>query len=308
MYRNGKGRPVIFGEMLFDRYKDGRSMPGGAPFNVAWHLRGFGLEPILISRVGRDSAGDELLGFMQSWGMDTTAVQIDDEMPTGASDVELVSGNPFYHLLPRQAYDYIGAAAMFSALDDVTPALLYHGTLASRCSVSAAALAAVRAAIPSVFVDINLRQPWCERKRVEPLLRGVHWLKCNEAELSVVARGIGIAGESGQIAAKVRAHYGAKLLIVTRGERGACLYADTGDTCGEAAISCDLADTVGAGDAFSAVSILGLMKKWPTDLILARALEFSAKICCTHGATVADADFYREIGTAWGMWDSGCVL
>ena len=77
------GRPILIGEVLFDCFPDGSRVLGGAPFNVAWHLQAFGLDPLLISRVGADQAGDEVLAAMESWGMDRTGVQRDEELPTG---------------------------------------------------------------------------------------------------------------------------------------------------------------------------------------------------------------------------------
>jgi fructokinase len=306
MQRNAD-RPVVFGEVLFDRFEDGTSVLGGAPFNVAWHLRGFGLDPFFVSRVGRDSAGEKVLDVMQNWGMDTGGVQLDDNLPTGMVDVRLESGEPTFHILPRQAYDFIGAAAMLTAMEGINPTLLYHGTLAARNAVSAAALATVRAAIPAVFVDINMRQPWWNRRRVEALLRDTRWLKVNEAELAEVARWIGLVEDPLQAAHKVRAYYGVELLIVTLGAKGACFYSATEPSCGEPVYVDGIADTVGAGDAFSAVTILGFLDKWSPEVTLARALNFAAEICRVQGAMVDDLVFYREVGRRWGLWPKDCT-
>jgi fructokinase len=299
MYSSGKIRPVMIGEVLFDHFQDGTSCPGGGPFNVAWHLRGFGLEPLFISRVGRDSDGEEILDRMQSWGLDTSGVQLDDEFPTGVVDVTLEAGEPTFDIKPRQAYDYIGAAAALAALEHTSPALLYHGTLVTRCSASAAALSALRAATRDVFMDLNLRKPWCTYKRLEPLLRGARWLKVNEAELQELARAQGMEGELDEIAPRLRSRYGAELFLVTRGSEGACIFTADGRLCAPPGDAVPLVDTVGAGDAFSAVALLGLMQNWPEEMILARALEFSAHICRLHGATVDDLAFYTEFTSAW---------
>ena len=104
MSRSG---PVLFGEVLFDRFPSGDVVLGGAPFNVAWHLQAFGLAPLFLSRVGDDDLGREVLSAMRSWGMETFGVQVDSEHPTGAVEVRIADDEPSYEILPEQAYDYI---------------------------------------------------------------------------------------------------------------------------------------------------------------------------------------------------------
>ena len=82
-------RPVIFGEVLFDRFPDGSTVLGGAPFNVAWNLKALGLDPLLVSRVGRDDLGADILAAMSEWGLDTAGVQTDAGHPTGTVEVTL---------------------------------------------------------------------------------------------------------------------------------------------------------------------------------------------------------------------------
>ena len=83
-------RPVIFGEVLFDHFPDGSRVLGGAPFNVAWHLRGFGANPLVISAVGGDSEGREVLERMTSWDLATDGIQTDEEHPTGRVTASIV--------------------------------------------------------------------------------------------------------------------------------------------------------------------------------------------------------------------------
>ena len=86
-------RPLIFGEVLFDAFPDGSRVLGGAPFNVAWHLRALGLDPLLVSRVGADGAGDEVLRAMHDWQLDVSGVQRDPNHPTGRVPVTLEGGS-----------------------------------------------------------------------------------------------------------------------------------------------------------------------------------------------------------------------
>ncbi len=293
----GAGRPLIVGEVLFDVMPDGTHVLGGAPFNVAWHLQEFGLRPLMITRVGADDSGDEVLAAMESWGMDTSGVQRDDAHPTGQVQVELDDGEPTFHILPDQAYDHLDGESAARLMDGDTFSLLYHGSLISRGEVSRAALDRLKSVsdLP-VFIDVNLRDPWWKRENVAAAIGRARWVKLNEAELGV------LAGKSDTSAAKAfREAHGLDAVIVTRGGHGAVVV-DGDGTC-EAAPpgEVQIVDTVGAGDAFSAVFILGLANGWPTVMTLERALEFAAAVCTVPGATVKDRGYYPTF-SAQGWW------
>ena len=106
-----RGRPCIFGEVLFDHFPDGTRVLGGAPFNVAWHLQAFGRRPRFISRVGRDPEGEAVREAMRTWGMDTTGLQTDPRQPTGRVSVLFDDGEPSYDIVHPCAYDAIEAVA-----------------------------------------------------------------------------------------------------------------------------------------------------------------------------------------------------
>jgi len=127
---------VIFGEVLFDRFPDHQSVLGGAPFNVAWHLQGFGLSPLLVSAIGEDEAGDQILSTMGQWGMDTRGVQRHRDFATGAVQVTLDQGQPSFDILPDQAYDHIETDPVLAVCGHAPAALLYMGTLAGRSPTS----------------------------------------------------------------------------------------------------------------------------------------------------------------------------
>lgn len=295
------GRPVVFGEVLFDQFEDGAVL-GGAPFNVAWHLQGFGEMPLFISRVGTDVLGEQVLEEMRVWGMDTTGIQQDQQYPTGVVQVIIKRGQPHYEILAGQAYDYIKTEAVLQAVNGLSVSLLYHGTLVSRSSVSANTLRIVKDAINGAFIDVNLRAPWWEMAAVEQLLSGARWLKLNEVEMNIVAECIPeSADEMRQAALRLLLKYGLELLILTLGEKGACLFRADDAVCLAPVPVDSVVDTVGAGDAFSAVTILGLAKGWPDELMLERALTFAAEICRVRGATVRDKMFYSEFVRRWAL-------
>ena len=175
-------RPLIVGEVLFDVMPDGTRVLGGAPFNVAWHLQALGLRPLMITRVGADDSGYEVLMAMESWGMDTSGVQRDDACPTGRVQVELDDGEPTFNILPDQAYDLLDRDQAMQSMSGKAFSLLYHGSLISRGKVSRPALDHLKkgSEIP-VFIDVNLRDPWWNREDVLASLRSARWAKLNEA-------------------------------------------------------------------------------------------------------------------------------
>ena len=291
-----QGRPIIFGEVLFDAFSDGREVLGGAPFNVAWHLQGFGLEPLMISRIGADPQGAEVRERMAGWGMDGSGLQRDNVHPTGRVDIQLDGSAHTFSILPDQAYDHIEAAQALAASADIHPSLLYFGTLAQRSMVSHKALRSLleTTGLPS-FVDINLRDPWWEPDILDAAIEAATWVKLNDEELDRLRPDTPLH----EAAEELLSEYTLELLVVTQGEDGA-LYLTADVSLEEEPVPVpELVDTVGAGDAFSAVTILGLHRGWSLADTLERALEFASLICGYRGATVDDPELYRQCLSRW---------
>lgn len=288
--------PVIFGEVLYDVFPDAEVL-GGAPFNVAWHLRAFGCAPLFISRVGDDARGQAIAAAMADWGLDTTGLQWDREVPTGVVRVQLHAGEPSYEIVPNQAFDRI-AADRLPRLSRCP--LLYHGSLALRGPASRAALDALcRQTAPSVFVDVNLRDPWWEVDQVRERLAAATWVKINAAELVRLAP---TGHDSASRAAALQAAFDLKSVVVTEGAAGAFAQDNQG---GQARVAprggSAFVDAVGAGDAFASVLILGQLSAWPLAQSLERAQAFASAIVGQRGATVQDRDFYAPFVAAWGL-------
>lgn len=289
--------PVIFGEVLFDCFPDGNSVLGGAPFNVAWHLQAFGLSPLMISRVGEDALGKKVKSLMQDWSMNTMGLQLDPEHPTGSVDIEFVNAEPRYTIVEHRAYDYIDATLLPTSAGN---GLLYHGSLALRNQNSRQALSKLKQYhTGSIFMDVNLRDPWWQKEFVLNLADDADWLKLNEDELSQLGCG------TGDIRSKAHAFiekHRLKGLVITLGAKGAIALTDNGEFA-EAMPShkLEVVDTVGAGDAFTSVLILGLTSEWPLEQTMRRAQDFASLIVGQQGATVHDADFYLEKIADWGL-------
>lgn len=293
-----KQRLTIFGEVLFDHFPDGKRVLGGAPFNVAWHLQAFGLAPRFVSRVGEDAEGDAIRAAMRGWGMDITGLQRDPARPTGKVMVSFDNDEPSYDIVENCAYDAIDAATVAASMD--SPGFLYHGSLATRAEKSRQALRQLTASAPQiVFIDVNLRSPWWQPERVVEMLRQADWVKLNHEELNLLGRDA--SGNTLDPRAFLLEH-DLQGLVLTLGAAGAELYTrETDPLRVEPAASVDKVDTVGAGDAFASVMILGLVKQWPLQLTLRRAQDFASTMVGQRGATVDDRAFYRRFVDAWKL-------
>jgi len=290
-----QGRPVIFGEVLFDTLPDGREVLGGAPFNVARHLQGFGCAPLFVSRIGDDERGEQVRAAMREWQMDLAGLQLDSEHPTGIVQIAMQGKSHTFDILADQAYDYIEASPALSLLQQDDFALFYFGSLIERSPCSRDTLAQLRKISLPQFSDINLRAPWWQKERIAELMRGVDWLKLNDEELQQ----LGYSGERDTAARELFAEYGFKTLVLTCGEQGAMIVTDDGVVDGVPVKVEQLVDTVGAGDAFSAVCILGLLQGWVWHKTLRHALGFAAHLCEVRGAVLPDRDWYGRVLSTW---------
>jgi fructokinase len=294
--------PIIFGEVLFDEFDNEERVLGGAPFNVAWHLQGFGLAPVMISRIGEDDYGEQIIEAMNAWGMTTAGIQRDDTYPTGRVTVALHEGQPRFDIVADVAYDFIQADDAEQVLTAHPPGILYHGSLASRGPVTRQTLLAIKQhyAVPT-FVDINLRAPWWSVDSIDGLMQQAHWFKLNEDELKQLidnpSPDINFADEAQSLLNR----FHLQAIVLTRGGEGSSII--TGESTYEAPPIkvTKLVDTVGAGDAFSAVTIVGLLANWDYATTLRRASEFAAKICEQRGATRHDKEFYQGFKLDWSL-------
>ncbi len=298
--------PIVFGEVLFDCFPDGSQVLGGAPFNVAWHLQGFGAQPLLVTRVGDDTRGRDARQAMQRWGMSLEGVQLDHHRPTGVVTVSLENGQPTFDIEEGQAYDAVQWDERLRYHAGHGASVLYHGTLASRAPESRATLAQLRGAMGApVFLDINLRAPWWTREVVQNAVSGAQWIKLNEDELPVVLAQMEVTNASP--AALLDCQPNLHAVLLTLGEKGAVYQTREGERHATAAGTVtDLADAVGAGDAFSAVALLGTLRGWSLPVTLRRAAAFAARVCGIRGATCADRRFYDVTLETWHD-DNDCV-
>lgn len=294
-------RPIVFGEVLFDCFPDGQQVLGGAPFNVAWHLQAFGDQPCFVSRVGKDELGNRILDSMKNWGMDTAFMQTDSLHQTGRVDVTLIDNEPKYDITPDCAYDFIDETLIENPEGST---ILYHGTLGLRNESARRAFDKL-AKNPdmSIFMDVNLRSPWWQKIEVINWLKRARWAKLNHQELCYLGPD---SGDMRQDMLQFQAAHDLELLIVTVGEKGAMVRNRDGDVYSmQPQTSQNFVDSVGAGDAFTAVFLHGLMARWPLLDTLKAAQQFATAVVGLRGATSVDPGFYKQFSPVLRNQDFG---
>jgi fructokinase len=286
---------LIFGEALFDYFPDGSRVLGGAPFNVAWHLRGFNADPLMVTAVGDDEDGSEILSRMDSWRMDSSGVQVHPTRPTGRVTAHLDGDQPRYDIEPGQAYDAVAIDGLPSGGSLGDTSLLYHGSLGLREATSAATLEYLKESLDiPVLVDVNLRNPWWSLEETSDRIRGAEWVKMNHEEAGLLSRRA--ADTEGELAAageNLMARLGIGNLVLTRGAEGVLALTQEGITRQASPFVQNTLDTVGAGDAFSAVLALGIFEEWSVARTLRRAADFAADLCRIRGAIPVGSELYR---------------
>lgn len=308
---------LLFGEILMDCFPD-REVQGGAPFNVAHHLLGLGggagVHPVLVTRIGKDERGQRMLGAMQAAGLPIDGVQLDCLHPSGAVHIEPEAdghGHRF-EIAPNQAWDFIHADTARLVGLASHPQWLYFGTLAQRAVPRPVARPAAHPALRSLlqtthakaFLDINLRDPWVRKDVLRWSLGKAEVVKMNEDELLRVSHMMGLGGASQAVLGKRLLHaFGIRQLVVTEGEYGAWLLQNDGAYfhTRPAEPVTGLIDSVGAGDGFAAVFLLGLIQGWPVQDTLERAHSFAGEICRLRGAVPDSADFYHSFINEWPL-------
>lgn len=297
-----KNTIALFGEVLADIFPE-RSVLGGAPYNVARHLQAFGQHPVLITRTGNDPLRDELLAEMTRLGMDESGVQCDPIHPTGQVIVHVENEGHQFEILPDQSYDHIHSGVTHLVTMAMHPDMVYFGTLAQRNLESRLALDTFLSDARSPrFLDLNLRKPWYDKHMIRRSLLRADIVKINEEELEIVARLLRFPGMGNRVQGLLlMKQFELKILIVTCGADGAWLLSSDGVEAQVAGLNPEgaMVDTVGAGDGFAAICMLGILRNWPAEVMLSRANRFAAALCGVRGAAPENRDFYRPFLEEW---------
>lgn len=277
-------RIVCFGEVLWDMLPSGK-MPGGAPMNVAIHLQNLGNRVHMISRIGADDLGIELLRFMKEAGLDTRLIQQGQTHLTGVVKVNMDDRNNVqYKILHPVAWDYITLEEQ--AVEEVRMADAFiFGSLAARSALSFRTLKALLPHARKKVLDINLRPPNYDKETLEFLLKHTDILKLNHHELDVLSGFFSASGNTPEEQAlKLSELFGLESICITLGEEGAMVY-QNGQFFFQGGFEVEVSDTIGSGDSFLATWVSGILKGAPVAAALSRACAVGALVATHRGAT-----------------------
>ena len=288
-------RVLSIGEVLWDIFGENRHL-GGAPFNFAYHCSAFRTYTEVVTRVGNDQAGQDIVERACELGVSPRLITVDSEHPTGTVTVTVDSvGVPSYIIHENVAWDYLELTHNAYELAP-TADIVCFGTLAQRGEVSRDSILAARAAVrhgAMQVCDINLRQHYYDAQTIAASVRNVDVLKLNGDELPVLTRLLGLPGGDASCAARALMHgYGVRCVVQTLGARGARAWSAAGHV-GTPGLGVKVADTVGSGDAFTAAFAVEVFGRVDSDTpgVLGRALELAnaagAYVATHSGATPA---------------------
>lgn len=278
-------RPSItcFGEILWDVLPTSKQ-PGGAPMNVAADLRNFGLNAQLISRVGSDELGQELLDFLKQKGIPIELVQTGQSHLTGVAKANISDSNEVtYKIVQPVAWDYIQLEPDLMQTVQESDFFVY-GSLAARSPRTHETLLALLDLAQRKVFDVNLRAPHYERALVENLLYRADIAKLNEHELAELSGYYTDETDLRSIMEQMRERYGLETLCVTLGEQGAALLDGT-DFVRQAGFPVEVEDTIGSGDAFLAAFLYKTLQGEAPQKTLAYACATGAYVATKQGAT-----------------------
>jgi len=283
-----KDRPVIIGvgEVLWDLLPTGAEM-GGAPANFAYHAHALGALAGVVTRVGTDPLGKQIVQRFNRFGFAPETLQLDDVAPTSTVSVSLNGdGIPHYVIHENVAWDQLAVPPAALAMVRTADAVCF-GTLAQRSGIARGAIQRLVAAAPAktwrVF-DINLRQDFYSKEVIEQSLRLANVLKLNDSELPVLAEMFNLRGTSRQQIEALTKGFSLQLVALTRGAQGSLLYRE-GKWSEQESQRVQVVDTIGAGDAFTAALVMGLLLELELDDLHATAAELAAHVCSQAGAT-----------------------
>lgn len=281
-------QPVVvgLGELLWDIFPD-LKRPGGAPANVAFQAEQLGCRGVVCSRVGRDRLGDELLRFLAEQGLSTASIQRDSLHPTGTVTVDARrADHPDYVIHENVAWDHIALDEDLKRLAGRAAAICF-GTLAQRLPTSRATIQQALAEVSPrclIVYDVNLRQHWYDRTRIEASLAKAHCVKLNSDEVLVLAELLQIGTpDHVSLAKAIRQRFDVDVVCITRGAEG-CLMVGPDAVVDRPGVAVEVADAVGAGDAFTAAWIHARLLAWPLEAQAAFANEVGALVASRPGA------------------------
>ena len=277
---------VGMGEALWDVLPEGKKI-GGAPANFAYHVSQFGLPSCVVSAIGDDALGKEIIENFTSKGLDQLIAEV--PYPTGTVQVEIdQTGIPLYDIKENVAWDNIPYTEHLDALAKRTKAVCF-GSLAQRNVVSRNTINHFLDTMPKdddslIVFDVNLRQGFYNKEILCKSMQNCNILKINDEELITVSRMFGYPGIDLQDKCWILlGKYNLKMLILTCGSNGSYVFTP-GNVSFQPTPKVEVADTVGAGDSFTAAFIASILKGKSVTEAHTIAVKTSAFVCTQKGA------------------------
>lgn len=279
------GIVVGMGEVLWDMLPEGKKL-GGAPANFACHVSQLGFDSCVVSAVGNDELGKAIAEQLSKKNINMLVSTV--PYPTGTVQVSLKEkGVPCYDITQNVAWDNIPFTNELKSLAEKTVAVCF-GSLAQRSEVSRAAVNGFLSALDRnicryrVF-DVNLRQKFYTREILNASMERCNILKINDEELVELGAIFGYHGEIESVCREIREDYNLDMLILTCGEVGSYIFYDSKVSYQETPVV-KVADTVGAGDSFTAAFVVALLKDMSVEDAHKNAVKVSAYVCTREGA------------------------
>jgi fructokinase len=280
-----RGPIVCIGEILWDSLPKGLFL-GGAPLNVACHIRLLGGEAAIVSRVGADVLGSIIRRRVAEKGLSADLIQIDGTNPTGLVHVTLDrAGSPTFDIVNPSAWDFLEHDdRLAQVMED--PTAVVFGSLAQRSPVSRTTIQSILSAGTLRVFDVNLRPPYDLEEHVHFGLSHADLVKLNDQEMVRLTQWYGLPTRLRDAAEALAGTFGCTTICITRGDHGAALWRD-GRWSEHPGFSVGVRDTVGAGDGFLASLTLGCLAGDDDETLLKEANALGAYIATQDGATPA---------------------
>ncbi|MGC9150949.1 MAG: carbohydrate kinase family protein [Microbacter sp.] len=275
---------LCFGEMLWDKISPTNKQPGGAPMNVALHLLKHGHDVCLVSRVGNDSDGCDLLDFIRPSGLSLDYIQRDATVPTGVVNVVLdEKQNATYDIVFPSAWDFIQLDEPLMKKMESVDAIVF-GSLASRNDISRNTLFYLFKSKAIKIFDVNLRAPYYSKELLEDMMLVADIIKLNHEEIAVIASWYGQHALTLEDQMRwLSKQFGCGTLCVTRAEHGAAMLHNNLFT-EHPGFHVKVEDTIGSGDAFLASFIHGIFQEDAPYELLSNACRLGAYVATRKGA------------------------
>ncbi|MBX7171518.1 MAG: carbohydrate kinase [Pyrinomonadaceae bacterium] len=274
---------IGIGEVLWDCLPTGKQL-GGAPANFAYVSKQLGNNGNILSRVGRDDFGKEILEQLKNKNLSNGHIQIDAKNQTGVVKVAIENGQPSYEIVENVAWDFLELTEKWLEIAQESHAVCF-GSLAQRNEISRNTIREFVGLTKGLRIfDVNLRQNYFSEDILQKSLILANVCKMNHEELPIVAELFEVKGKDViETAQNLRQKFDLKLLCVTRGSNGSLLITEN-DLSEFAGLKITVADTIGAGDAFTAGMTHGILRNWKLDKINEFANKVGAFVASNTGA------------------------